>query len=161
MSNLIVLTFDDTEQAGQAYAALKNIAHEGYGKIDDAAVIVKRADGKVEVKNVTDTGIKWGAIGGGALGLILAGVFFPVAGLVIGAAGGALVGKTLDMGIDKNFVKDVTETLKPGMSALFVIGSGDPEIVAAAFRSFNGTIYQTTLDSEKVEVLANALKKEN
>ena len=159
MSNLVVLTFDDTEQAGQAFDALKKAQSGGYLKIDDAAVIVKLASGKVEIKNQLDTGVKWGAVGGGVLGLILASVFFPLAGLAIGAIGGALVGKSLDLGVDQKFVRDVTESLKPGSSALFVIGSSsNPEVVLAAMRPFQGTIYQTTLPTEAVEALHAALK---
>jgi uncharacterized membrane protein len=160
MSQLVVLTFDDTEQAGEALEALKKVRSSGHLKIDDAAVIVKDESGKVEIKNQLDTGTKWGAVGGGLIGLMLASVFFPLAGLAIGAIGGALVGKSLNLGVDKKFVKDVTETLKPGSSALFVIGSGDnPDMVAAALRPFQGTIYQTTLPTEAVEELHAALKK--
>lgn len=160
MSHLVVLTFDDTEQAGQAFEALKKAQSGGHLKIDDAAVIVKNESGKVEINNQLDKGVKVGAVGGGLLGLLLASVFFPLAGLAIGAIGGALVGKALDLGIDKKFVQDVTETLKPGSSALFVIGSGGrPDVVAAALRPFKGTIYQTTLPTEAVETLQDALKR--
>jgi uncharacterized membrane protein len=159
MSQLIVLTFNDTEQAGAALEALKKASSGGHVKIDDAAVIVKDESGKIDIKNQLDTGTKWGAVGGGLIGLMLASIFFPLAGLAIGAIGGALVGKSLNLGVDKKFVKDVTETLKPGMSALFVIGSSDnPDVVAAALRPFQGTIYQTTLPTEAVEELHAALK---
>jgi len=160
MSNLIVLTFDDMEQAGQAFEALKKAQSGGHLKIDDAAVIVKDESGKIDVKNTLDTGVKWGAVGGGVLGLLLAGLFFPVAGLALGALGGALVGKSLDLGVDKKFVEDVTETLKPGSSALFVIGSAEhKDAVAGALRPFKGSIYQTTLPTEGVEALEDALKR--
>ena len=158
MSNLIVLTFDDTEQAGQALEALKKAQSGGYVKIDDAAVIVKDESGKVEVKNQMDTGVKWGAVGGGVLGLLLAGLFFPLAGLAVGAIGGALVGKAMDLGVDKKFVQDVTEALKPGNSALFVIGSGNPAAVRATFEPFKGTVLQTTLDTDGLNTLKDALK---
>jgi uncharacterized membrane protein len=160
MSNLVVLTFEDTTQAGEALEALKKAQSGGHLKIDDAAVIVKDESGKVEVKNQLDTGVKWGAVGGGVLGLLLAGLFFPLAGLAVGAIGGALVGKALDLGVDKKFVQDVTETLKPGSSALFVIGSAaHRDVVLGALRPFQGTIYQTTLDTEAVEALQDALKR--
>ena len=160
MSNLIVLTFEDTRQAGEVLEALKKAQSQGNLKIDDAAVIVKDETGKVNIKDQMDTGTKKGAIGGGLLGLLLAGVFFPLAGLAIGAVGGGLIGKTLDLGVDKKFVKDVTETLKPGTSALFVIGShGNQDVVAAVLSPFHGTIYQTTLPTEAVEALYEALKK--
>jgi uncharacterized membrane protein len=159
MSQLIVLTFDDTVQAQQAYDALKKGHSSDLLKIDDAAVIVKQESGKVEIKNQMDTGTKWGAVGGGMVGLLLASVFFPVAGLLIGAIGGGLIGKSLNMGVDQKFVKEVTESLKPGTSALFVIGSGNPDAIAAIFRPFKGTILQTTLPTESVEVLQDALKR--
>jgi uncharacterized membrane protein len=158
MSELIVITFDDTEQAGDALESLKKMQNQGVVKINDAAVVVKEESGKVEVKNQLDTGIKGGALAGGLLGLLLAGLFFPVAGLVIGALGGALVGKTLNYGVDQSFVKDVTESLTPGSSALFVLGSGQSTAVRAALEPFKGTVYQTTLPPEAVETLEAALK---
>jgi uncharacterized membrane protein len=161
MSELIVLTFDDMEQAGEALEALKKARSDGYLKIDDAAVIVKDESGKIDVKNQLDTGVKWGAVGGGLIGLILASVFFPVAGLAIGAIGGALVGKSLNLGVDKKFVQDVTESLKPGSSALFVIGSGNPDVIMAALRPFQGSIYQTTLPTEAVDELHEVLKNKD
>jgi uncharacterized membrane protein len=160
MSHLVVLTFNDTEQAGQAFEALKKAQSSGNLHIDDAAVIVKQESGKVEIKNTLDTGVKWGALGGGVLGLLLAGLFFPLAGLAIGAVGGSLIGKSLDLGVDKKFVQDVTETLKPGSSALFIIGShANPDVVTNVLRPFQGTIYQTTLPTESVEALQDALKR--
>ena len=160
MSHLVVLTFEDTEQAGQAFEALKQAQHGGHLKIDDAAVVVKHASGKVEIKNQLETGVKRGVIGGGVLGVLLAGVFFPLAGLAIGALGGALLGKALGEGVDQKFVKEVSETLKPGSSALFVIGSAaHRDVVLGALRPFQGTIYQTTLDTEAVEALQDALKR--
>jgi len=159
MSSLVVLTFDDTLQAGQAYDALQKAQHDGFLRIDDAAVIGKDETGVVDVKNQADTGVKWGAVGGGMLGLLLGGVFFPLAGLALGVIGGALVGKSLDMGLDQKFVRDVSEALKPGSSALFIIGKADnQDAVIARLRPFRGTIYQASLDTEKVEALYDALK---
>jgi uncharacterized membrane protein len=160
MSHLTVLTFEDVEQGGEVLETLKKLQSSGNVKIDDAALIVKAESGKVEVKNQMDTGTKWGAVGGGMIGLMLASVFFPIAGIVIGALGGALVGKTLNLGVDKKFVRDVTESLKPGSSAVFVITShGNPDLMAAALRPYKGTVYQTTLPEDAVEALEDALKK--
>jgi uncharacterized membrane protein len=160
MANLVVLIFDDMEQAGQAFHALRKAGSDGYVKIDDSAVIVKNADGKVEVKNQMDTGVKWGAVGGGALGLMLAGIFFPLAGLALGALAGGLLGKMAHLGVDKQFVKEVTEKLQPGSSALFIIGSGNPDVIAANLRPFHGTVYHTNVSEDALEALQDALKKD-
>ena len=157
-AELIVITFKDTQQAGAVFEAMKRLRNAGGVELDDAAVIVKDEKGKVRVKNQLDTGVIWGALGGGTLGLLLASVFFPLAGIVIGAVGGALVGKTLDLGVDQKFVKDVTESLEPGSSALFLLGRGNPDAITASLRPYQGTIYQTTLPTEAVEALERALK---
>lgn len=159
MANLIVLTFQDTEQAGQAFEALKKAQSGGYLKIDDAVVIVKQQSGDVEAKNQLDSGIKGSVITGSVLGILLSGVFFPLAGLAIGAVGGALIGKNLGRAVDQKFVKDVTETLKPGSSALFVMGSSDdPVVVISALRSFQGSVYHATLPTDVLEEMRKALK---
>jgi uncharacterized membrane protein len=158
MSNLVVLTFNDTEQAGQVFEAVKQAQSNGQVNVEDAAVIVKDESGKVHLKNQLDKAIAIGAVGGGILGLMIASVFFPLAGLAFGAISGGLIGKSLDKGVDQKFVKDVTETLKPGSSALFVIGSGDSSVVMAILRPFQGTVYQTSLPPELVDGLLSALK---
>lgn len=159
MANLIVITFNDTHQADEAFQSLKSVQSAGELKIDDAAVIVKDESGRVDVKNTLDKGVKAGAVGGGFLGLLLASVFFPLAGIALGALIGGLLGKAAHLGVDKNFVREVTESLKPGMSALFVMVGGNPNMAIAALRPYQGTVYQTTLDDETMEALQDALKK--
>lgn len=160
MSSLIVITFDSEEEAGVVRSDLRKVEKQGNISLDDAAVIVKDADGKVSVKNEVDRGVKVGAIGGSILGLLLGGLFFPLAGLAIGAAGGALVGSMVDMGVDKKFVKDVTESLTPGSSALFLlVRGGDPNASLAALKPHKGTVYHTSLPTEMEESLRNILSE--
>jgi hypothetical protein len=109
MAELIVLTFDDTEQAGEVLEALKDLQHEGQVKINDAAVIVKLESGKVEIKKRLDTGVKRGAIGGGLLGLLLAGLFFPVEASSSEPLAAALIG-VLNYGVDDSSLRRVTES---------------------------------------------------
>jgi uncharacterized membrane protein len=151
------MTFEGKDEAFRVRDALKSMQKEGQLGIDDYAVISKDEAGKIDVKNVVDKGVKYGAIGGGILGVLLS-FMFPLAGLAIGVAGGALVGKSLDMGVDKKFVKDVSESLGPNSSALFVIGKGEPRVLVAALEPFKGTLYQTTLDSELEQQIRDALK---
>ncbi|MFN2196212.1 MAG: DUF1269 domain-containing protein [Anaerolineales bacterium] len=159
MSNIIVIIFDDTEQAGEARASLRELEKGGYLKLDDAAVLVKDESGKIQVKNEVDRSVKVGALGGGLLGLLIAGVFFPLAGIVLGAAAGALIGKSFDPGVEKNFVKEVKDALTPGSSALFVlVSSSNPDMAIAAMRKYEGKVYQTSLDPEAEKTLQEALK---
>ncbi len=158
MSNLIVMTFPDRNEASQVRKTLRDLERGGRVSLDDAAVIVKDADGKLDVDYVVDRGVKFGAIGGGLLGLVLS-FLFPLAGLVLGAAGGALVGRMADLGIDQQFVKDVSTSLQPNSSALFVIvRDADPTIVISALEPYQGTLYHTTLDPTVEAELRHALQ---
>ncbi|NIV36589.1 MAG: DUF1269 domain-containing protein [Anaerolineae bacterium] len=160
MSNLIVVTFDDPEEAGKVLKSLRSVQKEGYLGLDDSAVVVKDEDGKVHVKNEMDRGVKIGAVGGGFLGLLIGSVFFPIAGLVIGALAGGLVGKSVDLGVDQKFVKEVSEDMQPGTSALFfIVRDAEPDVAVAALRPYKGTVRHTSFPPEAEEELRRILKK--
>ncbi len=121
MSYIVVITFDDETEAVQARQSLREAQKHGYLELGDAVTIVKQQDGKVKVKDELDKGVALGAIGGSFLGLLISGIFFPITGLVLGALGGGLVGKMIGMGVDKKFIKEVSEALQPGTSAIFLV----------------------------------------
>jgi uncharacterized membrane protein len=91
------------------------------------------------------------------LGLWLS-FLFPVAGLAVGIAGGALVGRFFEQGVDKDLVKEVREDLKPGTSALFMmIKGGSPEAAIGAVKPHKGKLYQSALSYETEQSLRHAL----
>jgi uncharacterized membrane protein len=159
MSQLIVIKFDDAEQAGKVREALRAQEKQGLIKMEDAEVIVRDAEGKIERKGEVDRGVKIGAVGGGLLGLLLGLVFFPIGGLLLGAAGGALVGKSLGLGVDKKFVKDVGDALTPSTSAIFIIvNEANSRALFGAIEPYQGTLLQTTLSTDDEEALRRALE---
>lgn len=158
-SNLVVITFDNMDDAEKAHQSLIKGKQQGALSIDDSAVVVKDAEGKVQVKNQVSHGT-WTAAGvGGLLGLIIGGIFFPIGGLILGLGGGALVGKLLDTGVDGKFVKQVGEEIKPGTSALFLLTSHENQAAELAIlRQYQGKVLQTNLSTEAEENLKKALK---
>ena len=155
---LVVFTFDDENEASGALQALRNLEKVGRLSINDSAVIRRGEDGKVHVDNKIDSSVKGGAAVGGILGLIIGGLLFPIGGLILGAAGGAAFGKMMETGVDKKFVEDVSNSLQPGSSALFVTSNGgDRAAVVAALQPFKGTVYHTNLSSEAEQSLRSAL----
>jgi uncharacterized membrane protein len=156
MSDLIVVTFNNAQDAQRVRADLRNLERDGVLGVNDAAVIETEPDGKVRVHDELDKSVVVGALVGGLLGTVLS-FLFPLVGLVVGAGGGALVGKLMDMGVDKEFIDDVTNALQPGTSALFVLVSSNSEAVISALRPYEGSLYQTTLPTDLESQLRDAL----
>ena len=157
--NLVVLTFDDMASAAVVHDALASAAKQGLVHIDDAAVVVKNEDGTVKVDNQVASGTWVSTAVGGGLGLLLGTVFFPLGGLVLGLAGGALVGKAMDLGVDGKFVKDVGEKIEPGTSALFILAhdANTAGVLAVLREHKGGHVLQTTLDPEAEDAIRRAL----
>jgi uncharacterized membrane protein len=160
VSHLVVVTFDNPEEAGKVRGTLRSAQRADFLSLDDSAVIVKDQDGKIHVKNEMDRGVKIGAIGGGLLGLLVGGIFFPLAGLLVGVLGGGLVGKLADTGVDQKFVKEVSEDLQPGTSALFfIVRAASPDVALAALKPYKGTVRHTSFPPEAEEELRRILSK--
>ncbi|NTU85418.1 MAG: DUF1269 domain-containing protein [Chloroflexales bacterium] len=158
MSELIVVTFDSPEQAQAAREAIRRIQRDGLMVVEDAAVVSKDAGGKLHIKNEGERSMKVGAGVGSMVGLLFS-FALPGLGLAIGAAGGALIAKLLDRGVEKQFVKDTAEQLQPGASAIFlVVNQYHPAAIREAFEPYSGQIAQTTLDPDLAEQLRIALK---
>jgi uncharacterized membrane protein len=160
MPNLVVITFDSMEEAGQVRKALSQGQKQGLISLDDSAVVVKDEAGHVNVKNEIDRGVKVGAAAGGLLGLFIGFLLFgPLASTLIGAVGGAGVGALTDLGIEKKFVKEVAKALKPGTSALFIIvRESNATAAMATLKPYQGEVYHTSLPPEAEESLRRVLK---
>ena len=160
MTHLLVITFDNVDEAAQVRETMRSVQRGDYLSLDDSAVVVMDEDGKIHVKNEMDRGVKIGAIGGGLLGLLVGGIFFPLAGLLVGALGGGLVGKFAGTGIDQKFVTEVSGDLQPGTSALFVIvRDATPDVALAALRPYKGTVRYTSFDPDDEKELRRILSK--
>ena len=158
MSQLVVVGFNNLEDARKAMKRLRDLEREGHISFEDTAVVERTADGQTHVRNevsgTTETGAAVGAVLGGLLMFAL-----PVVGIAVGAAVGAAFGALLDRGVSGKFVDEVKQSLQPGRSALFlVVKDADADALIAALRDFEGEVIQTNLDEEAEEALRQALK---
>jgi uncharacterized membrane protein len=158
---LAVIAFEEAGTAGEVRKALKQVERMEALSLEDAAVVVKDEEGKLHVHDETGRAVMLGAVGGGLVGLLLLGIFAPIGAIVAGAVGGALFGKALNLGVDKDFVKEVGAALPPGGSALFlVVEDAIPEVVYSALKPYKGTVLQTTLPPDAEEQLERVLRQE-
>jgi uncharacterized membrane protein len=158
MSNLVAITFAGEDDALAALGSVRLLEKEGRIGLEDTAAVSKDADGKIRVKNELSSGTETGAVVGAVLGSLLW-VVFPVGAIVGGAIAGGLVGRAVAPGIDGDFVKEIEAGLAPGGSALFLlVKDGDPGLLIAAMRQYQGTVVQTSLDEEEEAALRQSLQ---
>lgn len=166
MAEIIVLDFDGTETADAVLSKLRDLRKEHLIDLLDAVVVIHPEGGDIQIKqsvNLTalgaSQGLTSGALLGGLAGLL---VLNPLAGFALGgaagAAMGALGGKMSDFGIDDGFIKELSQTIKPGTSALFVhVAKATTDKVVAEIKQYNPRVLKTSLSVEQEKALRAAL----
>jgi len=157
---MVVLTFPNPNQGGEALRALKQVAEARNIELLNAAVLLKHADGKVAARDFHDLGLRRGALFGAVVGGLLS-VLVPPVGLLGGAAVGALTGGTsaslIDMGFPKAYLEQLQNSLQPGSSAVVVlVEQARVDEVLQALARFNGTLLRQPLTPEMVNQLTTS-----
>jgi len=162
MSQLVVFAFKDQTSAEQMRDALGRLQKLHLIELSDAAVVVRKEDGKVKVKQAVSL-VGAGALGGAFWGMLIGMLFWmPWLGLAIGAASGALGGALSDYGVDDKFIKEVGATIEPGGSALFLlINSWTEDKVMDELSKFDAQVLQTSLSNEDEAKLRAAFGAED
>lgn len=162
MSELVVLAFDREDGASRMLGEISSLQRQELIKLDDAAVVVRKLNGRVKVKQAQSL-VGAGALGGAFWGMLIGLLFLaPFLGAAIGALGGALGGKMTDIGIDDKFIRQIGSTIEPGNSALFMlVRSAVTERVLKQIQDFPGaTVLRTSLSEEQEAKLREAFAAE-
>lgn len=158
MSDLVVIVYETEAKAEEMRKKLFELQKEYLIELGDAAIAVKEPDGNVKLNQLLNTAAA-GAAGGGMWGLLIGMIFLnPLLGVALGAASGAISGALTDYGVNDKFMKDLSESLKPGNAALFLLirkMTGDK--VLEAVKGTGGTVLKTSLDDSKEKALRDAL----
>lgn len=159
-STLVVITYPDEHRAAEVLAALQRMRDQYLIDLEDAVYVTKGMDGKLKLHQTTNlagAGAAWGGMWGILIGLLF---FVPIAGLAIGAATGAIAGNLADYGIDDKFAKQLSATMTPGSSAIFVlVRKSTPDRVVPEIAKFGGTVLRTSLPKETEAKLQDALNR--
>ena len=109
------------------------------------------------------TGVSKGSFKSAAhelLGPITIGLLFlsPFLGAAIGAGMGALAGRLSDVGINDDFIKQVSSTIHPGESALFLLTRDEvADKVLPELKQYQFEVIQTSLSEENEKQLHEML----
>jgi uncharacterized membrane protein len=145
MATLVVLAFKDETGAAQMRDKLAGLQRQQSLSLADAAVVVRRRDGKVKVKQAVSL-VGAGALGGAFWGMLI-GLLF--AAPWSGQASDAGCGAPGDYGVDDKFIKEVAAKIEPGHSALFLlVESWTSDKVMDEVSGFGAEVLQTSLSRE-------------
>jgi uncharacterized membrane protein len=89
--------------------------------VEDAAVVVRTADGRIELRQTKEIAAGEGVVAGGTAGMV-AGLLLggPIGGALLGMLGGGIYG-AIDTGISNDRMRGLGEKLSPGGALLCVL----------------------------------------
>jgi uncharacterized membrane protein len=165
--------YADVYGAEADYKRVRDL-HTEAGLIDayDAAVIERRADGKVKIVKQHETPTRVGGVLGGGMGLAtgLVVALFPFAAIGGGllattAAGGAVLGAVAGhaaAGMSRDDLKELGEQLDAGQAGLVVVGVSDmgAKIERAMERAERSQAKELKADTEEIERDAQAASED-
>lgn len=121
MTDMVVLAFDGEDAAAQAKTKVIELNKQYMLGLDQVVEVVRKPDGGVKIShdpNITGRAALGGAFWGMLIGLIF---LMPDIGFAVGTAAGAIAGHFSNYGISKDFIKQVSQSIQPGNSALFIL----------------------------------------
>lgn len=160
---LLVADFADVDAAWSAYEDLKSIEDGRTVEIEGVVVVNRGADGKLEIQKTTDhstrSGLRWGLVGGIALGVI-----FPPSILgsaaVVGAAGAA-TGKVRERHHRRELAEELADAIAPGHSGIIALVSDPGEVkIRKAFELADGIVEKAIDDVAAKDIKAAAKEAE-
>lgn len=173
MSTLVAVTYPNEKKAHEVLSGLRNLQSQYLIDLEDAVVVTKDANGKIQLHqsvDLTQAGAVNGAFWGLLIGLLitlpfpflapLAWVGIAAASAGVGAGVGAIAGHASDLGIDDEFIKSLAGNMAPGTSTLFFLArSVTMDRVEPDLAKYGGTIIYTNLSKEAEENLKKQLSQ--
>jgi uncharacterized membrane protein len=161
VSELVAVAFPDQARAAEVLEALRRLQRERLIRLEDACYVTKDAEGTIQLHQTLNP-VAYGAVDGALRGVLVGLLFLmPLAGMLVGAAAGALIWPLIDLGISDRFVQQLAAELRPGSSALFVLvrePPADEDEVLRAVGSYGGTVLHTSLAPDAEARLQAALR---
>ena len=158
---LVVADFSDADLAWRAYEALEAVEDGRTIEIEGVIVVKRTAEGKLEIQKATDhstkSGLKWGVVGGIALGVI-----FPPS--IIGSAavlggGGAAVGKLRQRHHRSELAASLQDAVAPGHSGILALVSDPGEVKIREALALADRIVENAINKVEADDIKAAAKE--
>jgi uncharacterized membrane protein len=157
MENILAITFDENQNAYEALTKLKELDDQEQVGLSGAAVVERKDDGTIDIKDeVGDVGWE-GTATGGVIGLLIGIIGGPL-GILLGGATGLLYGSLFDLADSdetESVLSDVARLVTVGQLTLLAeVSEQNPEIVDVAVERLGGTVVRRPLDEVEAEIAA-------
>ena len=161
MSEMMVLGFENKAAASEFGVTLAQLQKDMIVQLQDAAMVVRDADGKPHVKHGNKL-VGAGAMGGAFWGMLFGLIFLvPFLGMAIGAGMGALFGKLGKTGIDQHVLEQMGDAVPPGKAGWFLgIGQMTEDKFLAAVEGTHAKLVRSNLSEEQEQQLKEAFGTE-
>ena len=157
--HLLAIAFDKPSRATEVLVNLTHLQQEGALRLGDAVVIAKDDEGRARIVETVDITAGKGALIGGWWGL-LAGLFVGPLAIAGGAAIGALYGKLVDKGLADDWVRQMSEWLDAGRSALLLLVTVENRAqVLRELGRYEGEVVSTDFPESMRQELEEALRE--
>lgn len=154
--NLVLLSWSETAPAYEAFSKLRGTDAGGV-RVDSAAVLERNADGTLKVTDGQDDVIGLGTLGGSSIGALV-GILGGPLGMLLGFAGGGLIGSAVDVsrGIDSDsVVGEMSKALPPGHGGVILeVEEVSTEALDGLARETGATILRRSEDEVLDEIAA-------
>jgi len=155
--NVIAVSFDPDTNAYAALTALKELDAQQRLSLQSAAVVVRGADGQIDIKDQVGNDEFAGTAGGGLLG-VLVGILGGPLGVLLGGSYGLMVGSLVDLGEaeqSESVLSQISASVKPGHTALLAeVNEQSPEVVDTAVAELGGTVLRRPVAEVEAEIAA-------
>ena len=149
------------DHARMAYEEIEELVKDDRLAVQSETIVIKDNAGKVKIRKTSESssksGARWGSFWGLLVGIIFAG---PLLGLLGGLGLGALLGGKKHQPIDRDFMKSLSESLKPNQAALFLLIDEGDAATLEHLKSYDATLYTTILTDDVREAIDNATKQD-
>jgi uncharacterized membrane protein len=155
--SVIAVSFEDDHKAYNALTVLKELDSQKRVGVQEAVVVVRGEDGQVVEKDRVESMFLPNTAGGGLIGLLLGIIGGPL-GMLIGSAGGLVLGSLFDLSDveeTESALGAISSNVQVGRTSLLaVVTEQSPEVIDAAMSEVGGTVLRRPVADVKAEIAA-------